>query len=188
MQLVDREVGALLDRLDEEGLTDSTIVFFIGDHGRCHIRGKQFLYDGGIRIPMIMRWPGKVAPEQVSDDLVMSIDICATILEAAGVRPPVPLHGKSLLGKNVKDRKCCPARDIPFEEEEKEEERQIREVEEVLCRIGLITCLPINRNLIRSPAFNAAVLYPHHQRTDHTPKSVSEQHDPHSAFSGLANG
>lgn len=104
MQLVDREVGAILKRLDDEGLASNTIVFFIGDHGRCHIRGKQFLYDGGIRIPMIMRWPGKVAPGQVSDDLVMSIDICATILEAAAITPPVPLHGKSLLGAEVKER------------------------------------------------------------------------------------
>lgn len=43
MQLVDRQFGALLERLDEESLSDNTIVFFIGDHGRCHIRGKQFL-------------------------------------------------------------------------------------------------------------------------------------------------
>tara|TARA_R110002096_G_scaffold4501_19_gene21174 strand:- start:6049 stop:7599 length:1551 start_codon:yes stop_codon:yes gene_type:complete len=105
MQLVDREVGALLSRLEEEGLADNTLVFFIGDHGRCHIRGKQFLYDGGIRIPMIMRWPGKVAPKQVSEDLVMSLDICATILEAAGVQPPVPLHGRSLFSEDVKQRK-----------------------------------------------------------------------------------
>ena len=105
MQLVDREIGALLKRLDDEGLTNNTIVFFIGDHGRCHIRGKQFLYDGGTHIPMIMRWPRKVAPGQVSDDLVMSIDICATILEAAGITPPVPLHGKDLLGEAVKERK-----------------------------------------------------------------------------------
>ena len=105
MQLVDSEIGALLKRLDDEGLADNTIVFFIGDHGRCHIRGKQFLYDGGIRIPMVMRWPGKVAPGQVSDDLVMSIDICATILEAAGTTLPVPLHGKSLFSEEVRKRK-----------------------------------------------------------------------------------
>ena len=54
---------------------------------------------------MIMRWPGKVAPGQVSEDLVMSIDICATILEAAGIEPPVPLHGKNLLSEEVKQRK-----------------------------------------------------------------------------------
>jgi len=105
MQLVDREVGAVLKRLDDEGLADNTLVFFIGDHGRCHIRGKQFLYDGGIQIPMIMRWPGKVKPNLVSEEMVMSIDICATILDAANIEPPKPLHGKSLFSKEVKDRK-----------------------------------------------------------------------------------
>jgi arylsulfatase A-like enzyme len=105
MQLVDREVGELLERLEEEGLADNTLVFFIGDHGRCHIRGKQFLYDEGTRIPMIMRWPGKVNAGQVNDDLVMSIDICATILEAAKINSPVPLHGKSVFGDDVKQRK-----------------------------------------------------------------------------------
>ena len=105
MQLVDRQVGEILKRLDDEGLRDNTLVFFISDHGGCHIRGKQFLYDGGIRIPMIMRWPGKVQPGQVSDDLVMSIDICATVLEAAGVTAPFPLHGKSLFSDEVKQRK-----------------------------------------------------------------------------------
>jgi len=105
MQLVDREVGALLKRLKDEGLAGNTLVCFIADHGRCHIRGKQFLYDGGTRIPMIMRWPGKVKPGQVSNDLVYSIDICATILEAAGITPPAPLHGKSLFSDNIKNRK-----------------------------------------------------------------------------------
>ncbi|MGI9242198.1 MAG: sulfatase/phosphatase domain-containing protein, partial [Verrucomicrobiales bacterium] len=105
MQLVDREVGQLLERLEDDGLAENTIVFFIGDHGRCHIRGKQFLYDEGTRIPMIMRWPGEVAPGQVSRDLVYSIDICATILEAADIEPPVPLHGKSLFGDAVKERR-----------------------------------------------------------------------------------
>lgn len=105
IQLVDREVGQLLARLDKEGLSDNTIVFFIGDHGRCHIRGKQFLYDGGIHIPMIMCWPGKVKPGQVNDDLVMSLDIDATLLEAAGIQAPVPLHGKSLFSRAVKERK-----------------------------------------------------------------------------------
>ena len=104
MQLVDREVGGILKRLDDEGLADNTLVFFIGDHGRCHIRGKQFLYDPGTHVPMIMRWPGKIETGQVSDDLVMSIDICATVLEAAGVTAPVPLHGASLFSDAVKQR------------------------------------------------------------------------------------
>lgn len=104
MQLVDREVGALLKRLDDEGLRDNTLVIFISDHGRCHIRGKQFLYDEGIQVPMILRWPGKIAPGQVSEHLAMSIDLCATVLEVAEVKPPVPLHGASLFGKAIEER------------------------------------------------------------------------------------
>lgn len=105
MQLVDRQVGELLQRLDDEGLSENTIVFFIGDHGRCHIRGKQFLYDGGIRIPMVVRWPGKLPANTVCSDLVMSLDICATVLEVAGVTPKTPLHGMSLLDDQLKDRR-----------------------------------------------------------------------------------
>lgn len=105
MQLVDRQVGELLQRLEDEGLADNTLVFFLGDHGRCHIRGKQFLYDGGIRIPLIMRWPGKVKAGQVSKDLVSSLDMCATTLEVAGVTPKVPVHGLSLFSNELGKRK-----------------------------------------------------------------------------------
>ena len=59
----------------------------------------------GIRIPMIMRWPGRVKPGQVSNSLVQSIDICATLLEAAGIESPIPLHGKSLFSEEVRNRK-----------------------------------------------------------------------------------
>ena len=105
IQLTDRDIGRLLKRLDDEGLTDNTVVFFCGDHGRCHIRGKQFLYDGGIRVPMIMRWPGKVKPAQVCGDMITSIDISATILEIARVKPPHKLHGESLLRPDRDRRK-----------------------------------------------------------------------------------
>ena len=104
MQTVDREIGDLLKRLDDEGLTDNTLVFFIGDHGCCNIRGKQFLYDEGIHVPLIMRWPGQVDPGQVNDDLVMSLDLCATCLEVAGVTAPIPLHGISLLDPAISTR------------------------------------------------------------------------------------
>ncbi len=98
MQLVDRQVGELLQRLDDEGLAENTLVFFIGDHGVCNIRGKQFLYDEGTHIPMIVRWPGKVKPGSVNKDLVSALDICSTVLEVAKASSPVPLHGRSLFG------------------------------------------------------------------------------------------
>ena len=104
MQICDREVGDILKRLDEEGLTENTLVFLTGDNGRCHIRGKQFMYDPGLRVSLLVRWPGKIAPGQVRDDMVQAIDVTATILEAAGVTSPHPLHGISLFSDAVKNR------------------------------------------------------------------------------------
>lgn len=104
-QVTDREVGAFLKKLKADGLDKNTVVFLIGDHGRCMPRGKQFLYDGGIHVPLIFKWLGKVKPGQVNDDLVMSIDVSKTILDIAGAKSSHPLHGKSLLGKEIKDRK-----------------------------------------------------------------------------------
>ncbi len=97
IQVMDGYVGKILKRLADENLADNTIVIFIGDHGRCHVRGKQWLYDGGIHIPMIVRWPGKLKAGQVCDDMVSSIDISATALKIAGVNPPRHIEGKLFL-------------------------------------------------------------------------------------------
>ena len=105
VQRVDREIGKLLKRLDDEGLTKNTLIFFIGDNGYCMPRGKQFLYDEGMEVPIIAKWPGYIEPNQVSDNMVMTIDICATILDAAGINPGYELHGKDLFGKEVAERK-----------------------------------------------------------------------------------
>ncbi|MEI7421073.1 MAG: sulfatase [Prolixibacteraceae bacterium] len=105
VQNVDREIGKLLKRLDAEGLTENTLVFFIGDNGKCIARGKQFLYDQGMVVPIIARWPGYIPAGQVNENMVMTIDICATILDAAGVKPVHELHGKNLFGEEVAKRK-----------------------------------------------------------------------------------
>ena len=104
MQICDREIGDILKRLEKEGLSENTLVFLIGDNGRCHIRGKQFLYDPGLQVPLIIRWPGKVAPNQVNEDMVQTIDITATILEVAGAKPKHPLQGKNLFEEASKNR------------------------------------------------------------------------------------
>jgi len=97
IQMMDGYVGKILQRLDDEGLSDNTVVIFIGDHGRCHVRGKQWLYDGGIHIPLIVRWPGRLKAGQVCDHLVSSIDISATVLKIAGIQPPKHIEGKVFL-------------------------------------------------------------------------------------------
>lgn len=63
-------------------------------------RDKQFLYDGGIRVPLIVRWPGMIEPGQVRDELVSTIDLSATTLAVAGVAPPDHLEGRVFLGDN----------------------------------------------------------------------------------------
>lgn len=104
IQLMDYYVGGILKRLDDEGLSENTIVIFTSDHGRCMVRDKQFLYDGGIKIPFIMRWPGKLKPGSVDSDLHVSIDISATVLRIAGVNIPKHIEGKPILGSGVQKR------------------------------------------------------------------------------------
>ena len=54
---LDRKIGLILKQLEADGLADSTIVVFFGDHGQSHVRGKQFCYDSGLHVPLIIRWP-----------------------------------------------------------------------------------------------------------------------------------
>ncbi len=102
---LDRKVGAVLTRLEEDGLADNTIVVFMGDHGRCHVRGKQWLYEGGIHIPLIIRWPEKIKAGQVNDNLISAIDISATSLHFAGIDPPEHMEGQVFWGPNAEERR-----------------------------------------------------------------------------------
>lgn len=102
---LDGKVGKILARLEEEGLAKNTIVFFFGDNGRCHVRDKQWLYEGGLRIPLIVRWPGNIKSNTVRDDLVSAIDISATSLHLAGVKLPRTIQGQVVLGSDAKERK-----------------------------------------------------------------------------------
>jgi len=53
INVLDQKIGQVLQRLDDDGLADNTVVFYFGDHGRAHVRGKQWLYDGGIHVPLV---------------------------------------------------------------------------------------------------------------------------------------
>ena len=105
INLLDSKVGRVLKRLEEDGLAENTIVFFFGDNGRCHVRDKQWLYDGGLHIPLIVRWPGQVKPGTVREDLVSAIDISATSLHLAGVKLPSNIQGQVFLGPDARERK-----------------------------------------------------------------------------------
>jgi len=105
IQIMDRQVGGVLKRLDDEGIADNTLVIFLGDHGRCMPRGKQFCYDGGIHVPLIVRWPKAVKDGQVRDHMTSAIDISATILKCADVDVPKWMQGRPFLPKDRTRRK-----------------------------------------------------------------------------------
>ncbi|MFP6629642.1 MAG: sulfatase-like hydrolase/transferase [Myxococcota bacterium] len=100
---MDTHVGEILANLEADGLADSTIVVWTTDHGDGLPRAKRELYDSGIRVPMIIRWPEALRPEGVAPGdvdarLVSFVDLAPTILEWAGAPKPGWLHGRSLSG------------------------------------------------------------------------------------------
>jgi len=100
----DREVGAILDDLDAAGVADNTVVFFLTDHGLTHVRGIQFLYEEGIRVPLIVRFPDKRRKGTVRRDLVLHIDVAATSLALAGIPIPETMHGVDLFAQDYQPR------------------------------------------------------------------------------------
>lgn len=98
VEAFDAEVGRVVALLERLGLADNTILIVTADHGQPWPRGKGNLYDLGTRVPMIVRWPAKIKPGRVVDDLVNFIDLAPTFLDAAGLPPGKEMTGKSLLG------------------------------------------------------------------------------------------
>lgn len=97
IMLVDGYVGELLDRLEREGLAQNTVVVFIGDNGQCLFRSKQFLYDGGIHIPLLIAWPDRRRAGTVDERLVSGIDLPAALLGLAGIKPGPAMQGRDFL-------------------------------------------------------------------------------------------
>lgn len=101
----DLQVGQILDRLEKEGLAENTAVFLFTDHGISHIRGKQFLYEEGIKVPLIVRWPGQVQPASRNRNLTSHIDIAAASLGVAGITLPETMQGVDFFAKDHTPRK-----------------------------------------------------------------------------------
>lgn len=96
---MDHQAAAILKQLEEDGLAENTIVLFWGDHGRGLPRGKRWVYDSGIRVPLLVRWPGTIRPGTVNDDVVSLIDLGPTVLSLAGVKVPPHMQGQPFLGE-----------------------------------------------------------------------------------------
>ena len=98
---LDYQVADLLKQLEEDGLSGNTIVFFYGDHGRGLPRAKRWIYDSGLHVPLMIRWPGKIEPGTVCDDLVSFVDFGPTTLSLAGVEIPSYMQGQAFLGEQA---------------------------------------------------------------------------------------
>ncbi|MDF1815939.1 MAG: DUF4976 domain-containing protein, partial [Verrucomicrobiales bacterium] len=98
---VDDSIGALQNFLKQNDLADNTVFiyssdqgFYIGEHGWFD---KRFMYDESYRTPLLVKWPGKVKPGSVNDDLVSNLDFAGTFLDIAGVQVPADMQGESLV-------------------------------------------------------------------------------------------
>ncbi|OPH58456.1 sulfatase [Paenibacillus ferrarius] len=100
----DEYVGRILQQLEEDGLSDNTIVMLWSDHGEGLPRAKRWTYDAGIRVPLIVKWPEKVEKGQISEQLVSMIDLGPTVLALAGIPVPQHIQGQSFMGEHVEKR------------------------------------------------------------------------------------
>jgi len=98
---LDSVVGVLLKELEAEGELDNTIIFFWGDHGDGLPRGKRWLYDSGLNIPLIIKFPGKEKAGTVDNRLLSSIDMGPTVLSLAGIPVPAHMQGIPFLGSQT---------------------------------------------------------------------------------------
>lgn len=103
VRLTDKFVGDIITRLKKEGDFENTVILFMTDHGISHARGKQFLYDEGLHVPLILAGPG-IPAAQVRRDLVEHIDIAALSLGLAGIPIPEYMQAKDILSSDYQYR------------------------------------------------------------------------------------
>jgi arylsulfatase A-like enzyme len=117
IQAMDLQIGRVLQVLDTSGLTDDTIVIFTSDNGGERFSDtwpftgiKTELLEGGLRVPTLVCWPARIPPARVSDQVAITMDWFATLLDAAGVAPAAdyPPDGISLLPMLTGERAPVP--------------------------------------------------------------------------------
>lgn len=96
MSRLDSLIGDLLESLRRSGKVDNTLVIYMGDHGADMLRGKRTSYEGGVRVPLIIRWPGAKS-KQVRSELVSTLDLMPTLLAVSGAEPVPALPGMSMV-------------------------------------------------------------------------------------------
>ena len=98
LKRLDDAVGVIIDQLKEDGLYENSYIFFYSDHGGPFPRHKRSLHETGIRVPLLIKFPGNKHRNTTSNQLVSFIDFAPTVLSLAGIEPPVVMQGQALLG------------------------------------------------------------------------------------------
>ena len=100
---MDRQVGVVLDQLEADGLAEETIVVWFSDHGGPLPRQKRLLYDSGLHVPMIVRYPDREGAGTRDEQLVSFVDFAPTLLSWAGIAPPAAMQGRAFAGPAASD-------------------------------------------------------------------------------------
>lgn len=95
---VDKFMGNVIRQLEEDGLLDNTIIVFYSDHGGPLPRQKRLLYDSGLHVPMIIRYPDKRRAGEIDDRLISFVDFAPTLLSMASIEPPAYMQGQAFEG------------------------------------------------------------------------------------------
>lgn len=103
IKTMDAQVGEILAQLEEDGLLDSTIIFWYGDHGGPLPRQKRLMYDSGIKVPMVVRFPDKWGAGTRENRMTSFLDLLPTLLSLAGEKPPASIDGKAFYGSFTDD-------------------------------------------------------------------------------------
>ncbi len=102
---LDEYVGKVIAELETQGVSENTMIVFISDNGRAFPRDKTTLYDGGIKTPWIVKWPGKVKAGSINEELISSIDLAPTFLKVAGLEPLMEFEGFDFLPMLEEEKK-----------------------------------------------------------------------------------
>ncbi|MDF1810572.1 MAG: sulfatase [Verrucomicrobiales bacterium] len=184
VQIFDRKVGAILDRLERDGLADNTIVMVFGDNGRSFPRDKGYVYDGGLRVPLIVRWPDGKNAGTVDERLISMIDFGPTIMESAGIEIPEQMHGKSFLSDDYSGRsRIYAAKDRTGEIRDRIRAVRSRDFKYIRNFVDDISYIPVNRyTLLAEATVSVIMTHPRREGGGDFVSSLTAGHRPPEEF------
>lgn len=102
VKIMDQQVGEIIKQLEDDGLLENTIIVWYTDHGGPLPRQKRLLFDSGLKVPMIIRFPGRQFAGMRDDRMTSFIDLAATTLSLVGIEPPAYMDGSAFLGEYLR--------------------------------------------------------------------------------------